>query len=354
MIAEDFYGGSTFDVIAAHHQMQPVARLQLIQPVVASLEAYTPDARQMQLGIDPLIVVNASVTETFAVKTHTDHTLLATLTPTQGIFLALYDNSTAPGGWSVHHTSPSFSIGAFIPSTRETYGIVLSADENNVNIKDKLIALGWGQVNPVKAAVKVVNNSTIGADGAGIAMDTGSGYPAGSVVTLHVTQGSAVRGYGGSGGEGAQWAKIPPQDEAQAGAAGGIGLNVAVTFLLKNDGDIAGGGGGGGGGGHDSGVANGGGGGGGAGATGGTGAGPSESRGVDGFSTIAGGGGVATGAAGGGGNGGLPGEAGTAGANGTTSNGAAGGAAGAAIQRSASFVFNAIKMGAVWGDEVVV
>lgn len=109
----------------------------------------------------------------------------------------------------------------------------LSVAENNVNLANKLTALGWNGVEPVDVTVTVAPGVLIG----GSYALTIPALPTGSPPVKLVNAGR-IQGRGGNGGS---------SGASPGGAAGGPALFVATPVWLSNSGVIAGGGGGGGG-----------------------------------------------------------------------------------------------------------
>ena len=246
----------------------------------------------------------------------------------------------------------SMFVGGGIPPVLLT----ISSDTTNYNI----FTAAGSPTSPVivtltiNSGVNVYSTST-----SSYALDTGSGWPSGSSITI--ANSGKIIGMGGAGGAG-QYA-TPSGGSGAAGADGGPALNVQYASIITGSGSIVAGGGGGGGGGcgyRYSGVpshhGSGGGGGGGGGDNGAGGAGGGTSvtghvggTGSDGTAT-GGGAGGAGGAddgfasAGGAGGAGGYGTAGTAGSNGSGLNnsgaGGLGGAVGNAITGNSNVLSN--------------
>lgn len=144
-------------------------------------------------------------------------------------------------------------------STQFVTNITLSGDEQNVDIRAKLLALGWNGSSPVYGSLTINSNVVISANStAQYALRTGGALPAGSDFAI-INYGYIV-GMGGSGGNGnwqhdgggggkaINWVvDIPTSNGSAGGPALGLDGSTAVPFKLSNYGVIAGGGGGGGG-----------------------------------------------------------------------------------------------------------
>ena len=144
-------------------------------------------------------------------------------------------------------------------STQFTANIVLSSDEQNVDIRAKLIALGWNGTSPVFGSLTVNSGVVISANSTSqYALRTGGSLPAGSVFAINnygyiVGMGGAGgngnwQHDGGGGGKTINWVvDIPTSSGAPGGPALGHDGTAAVLYTVRNYGVIAGGGGGGGG-----------------------------------------------------------------------------------------------------------
>ena len=106
------------------------------------------------------------------------------------------------------------------------------------NVRTAAIGAGWDQVAPVNITVNISAGSVVGSSSIySYAFDTGSGYPAGSTITLNIGGGAYITGRGGNGGGGGR---------AWAGDPGGPALRAQHAITINNGGTIQGGGGGGG------------------------------------------------------------------------------------------------------------
>ena len=172
--------------------------------------------------------------------------------------ISLLDISTEFGGTAPHSlseyygragvpSSGTISIGNFYgKSNAVTINLTIAASTTNYNLKTALIAAGWNQVTPVICTCTINAGVTVYSTSTGsYAWQTGTGYPAGSSLSL-INNGIIV-GRGGNGGAGG--------NTGVAGAAGGgagPALLASVPISITNNNRIAGGGGGGGGGGAAS------------------------------------------------------------------------------------------------------
>lgn len=268
-----------------------------------------------------------------------------------------------------------------------TFSPVIASTITNYNMKAAAIASGWNQVTPLIMNVTVNSGSVIGSTSTTqFAFDTGTGFPAGSQLSL--TNNGYIVGRGGVGGGGGPGsgpgAVASPYERAGgAGFNGGHALAANHPLRINNSGIIAaGGGGGGGGGGKPSSAGSSGspgmpgsGGGGGAGYIGGVaGNGGAASETIGGPGAPGGTGGLTAGGAGGapvnngygaggaGGSGGGLGAGGASGANvgsgffdeyggeGIGSYGGGGGASGTAIAGSGNITWTA--SGTIYGPQV--
>ena len=162
---------------------------------------------------------------------------------TSATSLVIASPSTAqiPNSWG----TPPVSGLVTAQSSGETsfpYNLVIASDTQNVNLRSLVVGAGWNQVVPVIAHITVNSGVYVGATSTTVyALDTGSGFPTGSKITL-INNGYII-GAGGKGGDGgtASWemgAGLP-------GQAGGHAMRLAYPTAITNNGTIAGGGGGG-------------------------------------------------------------------------------------------------------------
>lgn len=246
------------------------------------------------------------------------------------------------------------------PTDAFIFSPVISTTTTNYNLRSAAIAAGWNQVAPLVANVTINGGVVVGATSTGAyAFDTGTGFPAGTSLSLSIGTGAYIVGAGGGGGGGG----IAPSGGAagtangSAGGGGGPALRAQAAIAITNSGTIGGGGGGGGGGASGRSQAGSNNWQGGAGGNGGGGAGYVPGNGA---SLTGGGAGSAgtppsdgnnlTDAQGGSGGGG--GSLGTGGASGTTVSAGSpggGGAAGAAVTGNANITWNATgtRLGAI-------
>lgn len=121
-----------------------------------------------------------------------------------------------------------------------SFNHVISADATNYNLRAAAIAAGWDQVVPLMASVTINSGIVVSSNNTSIpAFDTGSGFPAGS--ELSIVNNGHICGMGGVGGAGVN-------GSSNIGSPGGAALSVGYACVVDNVGVIAGGGGGGGGG----------------------------------------------------------------------------------------------------------
>jgi hypothetical protein len=243
-------------------------------------------------------------------------------------------------------TAAGAQYGTVVNAPAGTFAITIAANESNINIRNKVIALGWNGIIPVTLTFTINAGVVISSAIGGVAaLDTGLAFPATSAITI--VNAGTIEGYGGWGGN------TTSTSTGGTGFPGGTALKVNSAVTINNTGGvIAGGGGGGGGGGSSYGlyggfysITAGGPGGGGAGASAGLGGGttPEYFQGLNtvdalpasaGTLTTGGAGGATINSNGAGGAGGNRGVAGSAGSNaapdlnGSVSVGGAGGAAG--------------------------
>lgn len=194
------------------------------------------------------------------------------------------------------------------------------------------IAITSSKVKVILRSI-TITSSAIGA----AAIETGSGWPAGTQLEVVIESTSQIVGRRGTGGAGAAGTS---SGVASAGSAGGRALTITSaisggSIKITNQGAIRGGGGGGGGGGRASQTTGKGSTGYYAGGTGGTGYGSTGTAGAVAAATAGTAGSYGSGAGGGGGAAGTVGSAGAAGTGSYSSGGAGGGAAGPAIINSA-------------------
>lgn len=120
---------------------------------------------------------------------------------------------------------------------------VIAADENNFNFRAWALSQGWDGVSPLDMTVTVNSGVYVSATTtAGFAIDTGTPFPAGSVLRL-INNGFIV-GMGGAAGTG----RNSDGTGGGVGLAGGTALRAQFALQVTNNGTIAGAGGGGGGG----------------------------------------------------------------------------------------------------------
>lgn len=113
----------------------------------------------------------------------------------------------------------------------------LASGPINYNLKSAAIAAGWDQVLPLDARISVT--SRVGANNTSTpAFQTGSTFPAGSILQLTISAAGSIIGMGGAGGDGS--------GGGIDGKPGGTGLQASAPITITNNGIIAGGGGGGG------------------------------------------------------------------------------------------------------------
>lgn len=228
--------------------------------------------------------------------------------------------------------------------------LTIASNVNNYNMKSAAIAAGWNQTTPLILTVTVNSGIYVSStSNATYAFDTGSGFPAGSALTI--INNGLIFGIGGNGGNA----------NGAGPTAGGPALIANTHVSITNNGTIGGGGGGGGAGGNacDGGnctSAGGGGGGAGFGIGGapwpGTGAGAGDlgTYGTNGTATTGGGGGGGGAGSGAGGNLGLAGGSGSNWPGGGTVFGQAGAAPGAAVVHIGNVTW--LTVGTVAGPQI--
>lgn len=308
------------------------------------------------------VTIAANQSNVFQIGTLTGNFTLAITSPTDGQQITVYFTQDGTGSriatwpasfqWPANTPIPLSTAGTSVDiltaSYRASTGVwyasmvkgypgtaggvlnqVISSNQTNYNI---YIAAGSPLISST-VTVTVNMGVVIGSSSTSLpAMDTGTGWAAGSTITF-VSMAGTIEGAGGSGGLGGTFRVTT----GVPGSNGGIALNMQWPVTMTSvTGIIAGGAGGGGGGGWGGNgtVSNGGAGGGGAGVIVGPGG-----AGNDGTQTAGGtgnagfsGGGYTGGAGGNGGNPGLSGSSGTTGTAGYA--GSAGGLAGYAIKRN--------------------
>jgi PKD repeat protein len=170
---------------------------------------------------------------------------------TNGVFTVTLIATNAAGS--------STKISSNIVSTQFTTSIVLSSDEQNIDVRSKLIAAGWNGISPVFGSLTINTGVVISANStAQYALRTGGSLPVGSDFTI-INYGYIV-GMGGAGGNGnwqhdgggggkaVNWVvDIPTSSGGVGGPALGHDGTPYVLYKVRNYGVIAGGGGGGGG-----------------------------------------------------------------------------------------------------------
>lgn len=171
---------------------------------------------------------------------------------------------TNPGTYTTTLTAVNFAGGnsnsIAVTANAATFAasIVIQADEQNVNIRSKLLVAGWDGVLPVVGSISIGSGIVVSASStAQYALRTGGALPAGSDFSI-INNGYIV-GMGGAGGTGqmrvfdnsAKYGAMNVTVAAANGASGGpaLGLDGGTieAYKLYNYGVIGGGGGGGGG-----------------------------------------------------------------------------------------------------------
>lgn len=226
----------------------------------------------------------------------------------------------------------------------------LSGEIDNWNLKQEALDAGWDGVTNLVAYINVASDARIGSTATSTyAFDTGSDFPANSLLTLTIDSGAYIVGAGGNGGE---YGRSSFNTKSN-GLAGGTAMKVRAPLVVINNG-IIGGGGGGGGGGMASNTAFGGAGGGGAGRVvglgGSDGGKPDAEPGVDGTLTTGGAGGASFQSSGAGGAGGNLGQAGATGGTASQGEAGTGGAAGKAVEGNNLVTWS--TLGTVYGQRV--
>jgi hypothetical protein len=122
--------------------------------------------------------------------------------------------------------------------------LLISADTTNYNIKNEAIAAGWDGITPTQITVTVQSGVYVSATGtSSYAMDTGSGFPAGTTITI-INNGFII-GKGGNGGGGGSVSSSGAVTAPGSGSLGGPALRAQYQITIFNYGTIAGGGNGG-------------------------------------------------------------------------------------------------------------
>lgn len=115
------------------------------------------------------------------------------------------------------------------------FKVAISANLLNYNLKARALAAGWDGVRPLKADVTVNAGVVVGsANTASYAFETGTGFPAGTRISL--TNNGYIVGAGGAGYD---------YYAHQYGFSGGPALAAQFPIVITNLGVIGGGGGGG-------------------------------------------------------------------------------------------------------------
>ncbi len=227
-------------------------------------------------------------------------------------------------------TSGAISMGSFYNSVRSfVFRPVIASNTGPYNLRAAAVGAGWDQTTPLDALVTVNGGVAVGASSTGnYAFDTGSGFPAGSVLALR--NAGFITGVGGNGGVGSG-AIVSTLIGGSGGGGGGPALIARYPISIDNSGGTIGGGGGGGGGG----------------------AGRLVDEGKGGFSSSGGGGGGggrASIAANAGGGAGGPGGRSAGGGGGTGTFSAAGGGGGAAPVGTGGLTTGGGGTGGGWGS----
>lgn len=109
----------------------------------------------------------------------------------------------------------------------------ITSDTTNYNLRSAAVSAGWNQTDPLIATVTINSGVVVSSDSTTTpAFDTGSGFPAGTQLTL--INNGYVCGMGGAGGS------------YGAGKPGGAALAAQFSLNVTNNQILAGGGGGGG------------------------------------------------------------------------------------------------------------
>lgn len=125
--------------------------------------------------------------------------------------------------------------------------LLISADTTDYNIKAQAVATGWDGITPTQITVTVQSGIYVSASTVSTyAMDTGSGFPVGTTITL--VNNGFILGLGGAGGAGGSVSSTGIISPPGSGQTGGNALRAQYAITIFNYGTIAGGGNGGGGG----------------------------------------------------------------------------------------------------------
>ncbi len=120
--------------------------------------------------------------------------------------------------------------------------ITINSNTYNFNAYNAAVAAGWNSSTPIQLNITVGSGVAVGSTTtAAPSFATGSGFPAGSTLTL--INNGYIAGMGGGGGMGTVYPRISPYP--YAGAQGGPALNIQYPITITNNGMIFGGGGGG-------------------------------------------------------------------------------------------------------------
>jgi hypothetical protein len=166
-----------------------------------------------------------------------------------GSSLAISEIAAEFGGSTPHSMSEYYRGGSNVPSASSTSGIAssgaitmssfygtsnrigitltISGDTSNYNIYNNR----GGTYVAGLSDVTLVNNATISSTSTGTAaLDTGTGWTSGDVITID--NNSTIVGDGGDGGAGASRNNNTVTSAATAGGAGGHAINIQFELLL--------------------------------------------------------------------------------------------------------------------------
>lgn len=241
-----FFGGWTRRIVAGgdHRWGSPSLRVQEVAPSAAAGLLLPEPSPWRQRGV-PHWVVNTGAAN-LAVKDPVDHVTIWTVgagTVSMFILGANEEWLAKPIGF--------VQFGSVMPALRYTVDITTSTP--NVNVLQRVIALGYTGAQPAAVTCRVRSGVAIGTTHqANRSLTTGNtiggvAWAAGSFVRLVVEPEVYIGGWGGNGGRGG----VPGTGAAAglSGQNGGQAIRAEIPLRIECFGQIFGGGGGGGGGG---------------------------------------------------------------------------------------------------------
>ena len=144
-------------------------------------------------------------------------------------------------------TSGPIAVSRFYGAAKKmTLVYVVGTNQTDLNIYSAAAVAGWNYVSAFDLVVTIQPGIYLGSSSTSTpALNTGSGYPAGTTITI--VNNGYILGKGGAGGNGG-YAGVN-STPGTSGLSGGPAMIIQTQITLQNNGVIAGGGGGGGGGG---------------------------------------------------------------------------------------------------------